>query len=87
MDEEDPFFYGPMGMGGLNGIPTRPPKEDLFRRRDLGLGTIVAVASTEPFYGRSREWHWLFQELRPDRWMWYRRHGLSRQRTNPDFWK
>ena len=77
----------PDGRAG-NGRPgggTQPPP---FVMRDLGRGQVVAIAQEDPLAtnrGRTN-WRWVFNSVGPQRWQWFRRHGISLQRSNDDFW-
>lgn len=61
--------------------PAQPP----FVVRPHGLGTIVALASDNPFPGQREQWAWLFNQLGSDRYLWYNRHGMSLRQDNPEF--
>lgn len=54
--------------------------------RPFGSGMIVAVAADKLFDESTHNWVWIFNSLGPDRWLWYRRQGLSLDRKNGDFW-
>jgi hypothetical protein len=62
------------------------PDSELFRVRSLGWGRVVALAPEELADASGYQWAWALNDLGPDRWRWYRRHGLSCQRSNPTFW-
>ncbi|MCL4204340.1 MAG: hypothetical protein KJ000_17795 [Pirellulaceae bacterium] len=75
---------------GTEPTPPRKASTDstaaLFRIRQAGLGRVVAIASDEPFALPGNQLTWMFNEIRPDSWMWYQRHGLSLTRENSDYW-
>jgi hypothetical protein len=74
------------GGGGLQPAPNKPPPAIPFILRPFGRGMIVALPDADPFADPTRNWPWLFNTLGADRWQWYRRHGLSLQRENNDYW-
>ncbi len=61
------------------------PKRFLFRR--LRQGNLVAIGAENPFPGEEEHWAWLLNSLPQDQWMWYRRHGISMHRDNPEYWE
>ncbi len=65
---------------------SEPPGPRRFLTRTVRQGALVAIAAENPFPGEPQEWAWLLNSLTQDRWMWYRRHGLSMHRENPDYW-
>lgn len=48
-------------------------------------GMAAGAPNPMPIFA-SQEADWLFNEIGQDRWMWYRRHGLSLLRENNDYW-
>jgi len=62
--------------------PSRPP----LLVRDVDFGRLVALPGDDPFPGSPLLWSGLFNAVGDDCWMWYRRHGLSLQRENKDYW-
>ncbi len=68
--------------------PSRQPatKRPPFVYRDMDLGTVVAIASDDPFPGDTAFWYWMLNSLDQDDWQTYRRHGLSFERDNDDYW-
>jgi len=70
---ERPAFVAPAGQ---------PP----FVARPVELGMLVAIAADDPFAEPSEVWGALLRTLTPERWAWYRRHGVSLDRGNNDFW-
>ena len=69
--------------------PAAPPKptfDPAFRYRKHGLGHCVAIATDDLMAQSSKEWGGILNTLSPERWVWYRRHGVSPQRENDDFW-
>jgi hypothetical protein len=64
------------------GDPAHPP----FVYRPLGMGVVVGISKDSAFSLSIRQWAWVLNTLGPDRWLWYRRHGVSMQRENSDFW-
>jgi hypothetical protein len=63
-----------------------PPGAPHFLTRPLEQGQLVALTVDPPFPGRGDIWSWLLTELGSQNLMWYRRHGLSLQRENREFW-
>jgi len=59
--------------------------EFLLRRYDAGL--VVALAAGDPFPGQPAQWAWLLNSMGSHRWLWYQRHGVSMQGTNPNYWE
>ena len=64
----------------------KPSDPRPFLWRSLGPGILVAIGSERPFAEDPNGWCWLFNSISKDNWMWYRRHGLSMFRENPDYW-
>jgi hypothetical protein len=69
-------------LPGRRPVTERPP----FVYRDMDLGTVVAIASDDPFPGDTAFWYWMLNSLDQDDWQSYRRHGLSFHRNNDDYW-
>jgi len=63
-----------------------PPDRPHFLLRPLEVGLIVAFSAEDPFPGTRAEWGWVFNAVGADRWLWYRRHGMSAHYYNQDFW-
>ncbi|MCA9265059.1 MAG: hypothetical protein KDA60_14465, partial [Planctomycetales bacterium] len=61
---------------------TRPAP---FVYRPLVHGRIF-VFGDDPFPGTMRDWQWFFRTMSESQLLWYRRHGLSLRRENPDYW-
>ena len=57
-----------------------------FMHRPLGMGTVLAMSSENPFPGSTTDWSWVLNTITDNRAMWYRRHGLSLRRKNNDYW-
>ena len=90
---EDTYYPGMVTAtddGAEQTLQTPPiapvPEVPTFVWRDCSLGTVVALGPDDPFPGTEAEWRWLLRSLEPDRWMWYRRHGVSFARENDDYW-
>ncbi len=66
--------------------PAPPEAEDMFRTRDWDMGRVIAVKTPDLQQIPSPQWSWLLEDLKNDRWRWYRRMGLSWHRDNTDFW-
>ncbi|OYV81538.1 MAG: hypothetical protein B7Z73_17970, partial [Planctomycetia bacterium 21-64-5] len=66
--------------------PPPPASEPPFLLHPFGTGMVVAVAAADLFKEPPHYWIWMLNSLGPDRWLWYRRHGLSLERKNADFW-
>jgi hypothetical protein len=62
------------------------PDQAGFVSRELGLGAVVAMAPDNPFPGAAPDWAWLLNDLGDERYLWFKRHGLSTKRDNQDFW-
>jgi hypothetical protein len=60
-----------------------------FRTRAVGLGQVMAFGHDDPLEDiqDSQSWNWIYNTAGAERWSWYRRHGLSLHRENPDFWE
>ncbi|HVA48459.1 MAG TPA: hypothetical protein VNH11_18995 [Pirellulales bacterium] len=69
-------------VAGSPPLASEPP----FLLHPFGTGMVVAVAADDLFKEPQQNWAWMLNSLGPDRWLWYRRHGLSRERKNADFW-
>ena len=63
-------------------IPEQPP----FLMRRFGTGMVVAAETDDLFKQPAQHWVWMLNSLTADRLLWYRRHGLSLERKNGDFW-
>lgn len=70
----------PTGPPGLPASPT-------FLTRRYGMGMVVAMKSTAPFTDPPEHWAWLLNTLGSERWLWYRRFGVSLERENDAFWE
>jgi hypothetical protein len=66
--------------------PLPMPEDAPFMLRPLGTGMVIAAATDDLFKQPTQHWVWMLNSLGSDRWLWYRRHGLSLQRRNGDFW-
>jgi hypothetical protein len=60
--------------------------ETLFVIRRAGLGRVVAIDSQEPFREDGNHFSRMFNEIRPENWMWQQRHGISLHRENSEYW-
>jgi hypothetical protein len=47
---------------------------------------VIAAAPDDLFKQPAQHWVWMLNSLGVDRWQWYRRHGVSLERKNGDFW-
>jgi len=56
-----------------------------FVLRDVGLGRVVALADGSGLPSGAT-WSWIFNSLEESRWRWSKRHGLSFEGENPDFY-
>lgn len=54
--------------------------------REYEMGLVVAMASGKPFPGTADEWRGVLNAMGRDRWLWFRRHGVSTLRENTDYW-
>ncbi|HUY88773.1 MAG TPA: hypothetical protein VMV10_08575 [Pirellulales bacterium] len=66
--------------------PTKPAFDPAYRYRKHGLGMLVAVSAADLMAQSSAQWAGILNALSPERWAWYRRHGVSPQLANDDFW-
>ncbi len=87
------------GLPGMPGdapvpqtAPPTPPRtpaplhDPPFVSRRHGLGLVAAVAADDLCAQEAEQWQGLLNTIGLDRWVWFRRHGLSPQRENRDFW-
>jgi hypothetical protein len=70
----------------MNEQEGKPPQKANFVWRGLDLGRVVAIAADDPFPGRPQQWGWILNSVDSRDWMWHRRHGLSLNRRNLDYW-
>jgi hypothetical protein len=63
-------------------LPDRMP----FRLRPLGSGMVIAASVPDLFQQKSADWAWMLNSLSSNRWLWFRRNGLSLERQNGEFW-
>lgn len=66
---------------------SKPAFDPAFHFRKHGLGVCVAVSADDLMAQSAQEWAGILNTLGGDRWIWHRRHGVSPQRENDDFWK
>lgn len=66
--------------------PAKPAFDPTFYYRKHGMGLIAAVSAADLLAQSSGEWAAILNALSPERWAWYRRHGVSPQRANDNFW-
>ncbi|HXT59577.1 MAG TPA: hypothetical protein VN699_13130 [Pirellulales bacterium] len=66
--------------------PAAPVYDPPFYYRKHGLGMLVAASADDLMAQPPEQWAGALNALSPDRWLWYRRHGVSPQRPNRDFW-
>lgn len=78
-----PSGAAPTSPAAAEPPPTNPAS---FRLRPFDIGMVVATTSDDVFKEPMRHWAWILNSLTADRWLWYRRHGLSYERGNPNFW-
>lgn len=82
-----PYASSGAVIGDATTPGTLPPEsEPPFMLRRIGSGMVVAVAADDLFAESPQNWIWMLNSLGPDRWLWFRRHGLSLERRNSDFW-
>jgi hypothetical protein len=82
--------YGVQATGAADTSTSTPQREEvLFRMRSLGRGQIIAFGHDDPLteIQQPESWIWVFNSMGQERWSWYRRHGVSLQRENRDFWE
>lgn len=79
--------FGTTVLGDATTPAALPAESDPpFLLHGFGSGMIVAVAADNLFDESTNNWVWMLNSLGPDRWLWYRRQGLSLERKNADFW-
>lgn len=71
----------PVIVDELPPLPDPPP----FVLRRIGSGMLLAADTDDLFAQPPLDWIWMLNSLGSDRWLWYRRHGLSLDRPNADF--
>jgi hypothetical protein len=70
-----------------NALPQRSDwKTPPFAWTRCGMGAVVAYKSDNPFPGVPSDWGGLWNTLESKQFVWSRRHGMSHQQQNPDFW-
>ncbi len=74
--------YPPDAQQSVGKVPSGP--HVLLREYEMGL--VVAMASEAPFPGTADEWRGVLNAMGRDRWLWFRRHGVSTLRENQDYW-
>ncbi|MGH7137911.1 MAG: hypothetical protein ACREHD_19355, partial [Pirellulales bacterium] len=72
----------PMIADAVGPAPDPPP----FALRRFGDGMLLAADTNDLFAQPAQHWIWMLNSLGADRWLGYRRHGLSFERKNADFW-
>lgn len=77
---------GQVTMQLVANTPLPPPERTPFRLRSLGSGMVIAASMADLFQQKSADWAWMLNSLTSNRWLWFRRNGLSLERTNPDYW-
>jgi hypothetical protein len=70
----------------MSELEGKPPPRPSFVWRAVDLGRVAAMSAEDPFPGRPQEWGWLLNTVDARDWMWHRRHGLSLNRRNLDYW-
>jgi hypothetical protein len=78
--------YGGTIQPVVTGIPLVVPEEPPFLLRPFGSGMVLAAGADDLFKQPPQHWVWMLNSLGADRWLWFRRHGLSLNRQNADFW-
>lgn len=72
---------------GAPSAPSTPaPGAPPFVWRECGLGSVTALTDPQALPGSRTDWAWVLNTLGPDRWLFYRRHGVSALSANQDFW-
>jgi hypothetical protein len=66
--------------------PSKPVENIKFVWRPANMGRVVAIANENPFPGRPQDWSAVLNAVNAGNWMWYRRHGVSLNRRNLDYW-
>lgn len=83
------MYYGAFPQQPQASVPAvapTAPERAHFVTRPLELGMVTALTPDNPFPGTPEDWGWLLNTLGENRYMWYRRFGMSLQRENYDFW-
>lgn len=74
--------YSANAQPSVGKVPSGP--HVLLREYDMGL--VVAMASADLFPGTADQWRGVLNAMGRDRWLWFRRHGVSTLRENRDYW-
>ncbi|NUQ62689.1 MAG: hypothetical protein HUU20_09380, partial [Pirellulales bacterium] len=87
-DESYGYYRAAAAEPAAEKKPEPPPVPDRapFLYRDYGMGTVVALAPSDPYADSGHDWRWLCNSLGSERLMWSQRHGVSMARENADFW-
>jgi hypothetical protein len=78
--------YGGVQTPMLATVSSQPPDPPPFALRRFGEGMLLAADAKDVFAQPAQDWVWMLNSLGADRWLGYRRHGLSFERKNGDFW-
>ena len=78
--------YGGTQTPSISDAPNQNPQSPVFSLRRFGDGMLLAADTDDLFAQPAQHWIWMLNSLGPDRWLWYRRHGVSYDRKNGDFW-
>ncbi len=84
--DESAFVSGQIYRSVLQPPIGEAPSEPHFLLRPYDLGLLVALAPDDPFPGTTDRWRGVLNAVGPDRWLWYRRHGMSMVCENADYW-
>lgn len=78
--------YGGVQPPIIGDAPMQAPDPPPFALRRIGSGMLLAADVDDLFAQSPQDWIWMLNAIGSDRWLWYRRHGLSLDRKNADFW-
>jgi hypothetical protein len=64
----------------------RPAGQPLFVSRPAQLGWVIAIGTEKAFPGTHADWSWVISSIPAQREQWMKRHGMSLEVENEDFW-
>jgi len=85
-DYIDNFELGRSGNAAGRPVRNQGDRTPPFVLRNYALGTVTAIASDDAFADLTGpDWGWVLSETGADRWLWYKRHGVSLSQNNDEF--